>query len=280
MCVNRCLEGAYDLHVHSAPSLAPRIVNDFELLEQADAAGMAGVLIKNHDEPTASRASLCMLAVKPEKARCYGGLVMNRACGGINPCAVEAAARSGAKEIWFPTCDARNDRAFSHAQLPCGRDGISVLDAQGNLLPEVYEVFDVVKQYDLSLGTGHLSLPEIRKVCAEGVRCGVRMIFTHPEWRSVAAPLEFQLGLRTLGVLFEKAWVPVALGDAKKEDLLHSIRVLGPQNVYLVTDHGAAYLKTPVDAMRDYIGALLEDGFTEDELSIMLRENPQRVLGI
>lgn len=278
--VSRCLEGAYDLHVHSSPSLSPRIVNDFELLADADAAGMAGVLIKNHDEPTSSRASLSMLAVRPRKARCYGGLVLNYPAGGINPCAVETAAKTGAKEIWFPTCDAKNDLEFNRLQHSSGHHGITVLNKQGRLLPEVYEVFDVAKQYGLSLGTGHLSLAEIEQVCSEGIRCGVRMVFTHPEWRSVAAPLELQIKLRNLGVLLEKAWVPVALGDVRKEELIHSLRVLGPENVYLVTDHGADYLKKPIDAMRDYISALLESGFDVSELNTMLRENPQRVLGI
>lgn len=278
--VNRCLEGAYDLHVHSSPSLAPRIVNDFELLEDADAAGMAGVLIKNHDEPTSSRALLSMLAVKPKRTQCYGGFVMNYPAGGINSCAVETAAKTGAKEIWFPTCDAENDLKFNHSRHPSGRPGITVLDNQGNLLPEIYEVFDIAKQYGLAVGTGHLSLAEIEQVCSEGLRCGVRMVFTHPEWRSVAAPLELQIRLSKLGVLLEKAWVPVALGDTSKEELIHSIRVLEPEHIYLVTDHGADYLKKPIDAMRDFIGALLENGFDESELNIMLRENPQRVLGL
>lgn len=50
------LKGAYDLHVHSAPSHVKRALNDYELMEQAQAAGMAGVMIKNHYECTAGRA--------------------------------------------------------------------------------------------------------------------------------------------------------------------------------------------------------------------------------
>ena len=33
------LKGAYDLHVHSAPSHVKRALNDYELMEQAQAAG-------------------------------------------------------------------------------------------------------------------------------------------------------------------------------------------------------------------------------------------------
>ena len=41
------LKGTYDLHVHSAPSHVKRALNDYQLMEQAQAAGMAGVMIKN-----------------------------------------------------------------------------------------------------------------------------------------------------------------------------------------------------------------------------------------
>ena len=44
------LRGGYDLHAHSFPSHVSRSVDDFELLEQAAGAGMAGVMIKNHYE--------------------------------------------------------------------------------------------------------------------------------------------------------------------------------------------------------------------------------------
>ena len=50
--------GAYDLHVHTSPDHDQRSLNDWELLTEAEALGMAGVLIKNHYEPTTGRAKL------------------------------------------------------------------------------------------------------------------------------------------------------------------------------------------------------------------------------
>lgn len=46
------LQGSYDLHIHPIPSHVPRLLDDFEVLAQAEEAGMAGVLLKNHYEPT------------------------------------------------------------------------------------------------------------------------------------------------------------------------------------------------------------------------------------
>ena len=61
------------LHAHSFPSHVSRSVDDFELLEQAAGAGMAGVMIKNHYESTAARAAL-MNKRSGLPVRAYGGL--------------------------------------------------------------------------------------------------------------------------------------------------------------------------------------------------------------
>ena len=44
--------GAWDLHTHSSPSHFHRALDDFQLLEDAERWGMAGVMIKCHYEPT------------------------------------------------------------------------------------------------------------------------------------------------------------------------------------------------------------------------------------
>jgi hypothetical protein len=40
------LEGAIDIHIHSAPDVYPRILNDIELALQAKDMGMRAILIK------------------------------------------------------------------------------------------------------------------------------------------------------------------------------------------------------------------------------------------
>ena len=52
------MRGAYDLHIHTKPSHFQRLVGDFELMRQAEAYEMAGVMIKSHYEPTEARAAL------------------------------------------------------------------------------------------------------------------------------------------------------------------------------------------------------------------------------
>ena len=52
------MQGAYDLHMHAAPSPFNRILDDYGLLEEAGRSGMAGIMLKSHYESTITRAIL------------------------------------------------------------------------------------------------------------------------------------------------------------------------------------------------------------------------------
>src|ERR1700694_3890575 len=93
------LVGAVDTHVHSAPDLVPRKLNDLDAARQARAAGMAAIVLKNHFFTTALRAQLVVSEVP--RIRVVVSIVLNQPMGGTNPWAVEAAARAGAKVVWM-----------------------------------------------------------------------------------------------------------------------------------------------------------------------------------
>lgn len=95
------LEGAVDLHVHSAPDVDRRRCDDLELAREAEAAGMGAVLIKSHQNSTVERAWLVGRCVPG--IRVYGGLVLNETVGGLNVAAVRLAVRLGTRQIWMPT---------------------------------------------------------------------------------------------------------------------------------------------------------------------------------
>ena len=54
----RLLEGAIDTHVHSAPDVIERKLDDLQVARQARERGMAAVVLKNHFLPTPLRARL------------------------------------------------------------------------------------------------------------------------------------------------------------------------------------------------------------------------------
>lgn len=271
------LQGAYDLHVHASPSHDARSVTDWDVLMDAEKAGMAGVLIKNHYEPTGGRAE-SVNHIFNGTARLYGGIALNLPVGGINPYAVESAVRLGARMIWMPTRDAKNsiERAGRGVFRP--HPGISVLDKSGNLIPSVYEVLEIAKQYQVCVSTGHLSLHESWEICRAGKEVGVQMILTHPEYDHTRISVEDQLLFVREGVMIEKDWVDIALRMASVEEVAGSIRKIGAAHIYLATDRGQASGEKPVEGMLLFLEDLLRCGITEEELVIMIQENPRNVL--
>lgn len=79
------LQGSYDLHIHPIPSHVPRLLDDFEVLAQAEEAGMAGVLLKNHYEPTGARPFWPTDGERASGLKAYGAAVLNWPLGGRIP---------------------------------------------------------------------------------------------------------------------------------------------------------------------------------------------------
>src|ERR1700722_5171657 len=89
------LRGAYDTHVHVAPDVVPRKIDDLSLARELEQLRMDGVVLKSHYGSTAERAAVVCAAAPGVQT--LGAIALNRAVGGINPLAVEVAAREGAR---------------------------------------------------------------------------------------------------------------------------------------------------------------------------------------
>lgn len=272
------MAGAYDLHVHTAPSAFPRCQDGFQLVREADEAGMAGVMLKSHYESTAVRAEL-INRYSGCRARAYGGLALNWPAGGLNVYAVENALKVGAKIIWMPTRDAANSLCFGNMEGDFfDRKGISVLNENGGLKDAVYEIMDAVKRYDAVLATGHISPQESLVLCREGCTRGVRMILTHPEFPRTTVPAETQKELADLGVLIEKNWYNIAQKSVTAEKMAATIRLVGSSRCYIATDRGQKGLPTPVSEFRRFIQTLLQTGLTQDELRDLAQVVPASIV--
>lgn len=272
------VQGAYDLHVHTNPSHFNRCRDDFQMMREAGEAGMAGVMIKNHYEPTASRAILAN-QYSNSSCRAYGGIVLNHPAGGLNPYAAESALKMGASIVWMPTRDAENCLRHGHMEGDFfEREGITILDADGRLKEEVYAIMETVKKYDACLATGHLSAEESTALCREGVRRKVRMILTHPEWYRTVVPLEIQQELAGEGVYIEKNWYNVIDGSVTKEELAEHIRALPQGVVYLATDRGQGGSGRPVPEFICAIACMLDCGVKKCDLRAAICRTPAEIL--
>jgi len=270
------LTGLIDMHVHTAPDVRPRAVDDLEATRQAAAAAMRAIVFKSHVTCTADRASTAQKLVPRVDVR--GGVTLNTAIGGLNPAVVEAMLALGGRVVWMPTVSARNHILKIGGAEP----GISLLE-NGKLVPVLFDVFDLVRQHDAVLATGHLSVAEIVVLVREARAAGVRkVVITHPEVPWVDMSVAIQQELRDLGAYFERCYVsslPVG-GGVPFSRIVSDIRQVGVPSTVLATDFGAATLPPPVQGMRAYVAALLAEGFSERDIRIMAGERPAELLGL
>lgn len=271
------LAGVIDLHIHTAPDVQPRRLDDLALAREAAAAGMRAVLLKSHHTLTADRATLAESQV--EGIRVFGGLALNEAVGGLNPAAVETALAMGAKEIWLPTLSAANHLQTSGSS----KKGIHILDEDDVLKPVVFEILELVAQGDIILGTGHLSVREIQRLIPAARTAGVkRILVTHPELPIVNMPISMQQALAGPDVFFERCLFVTLYqpGPIPLTTIAAAARQVGPETTVMATDFGQVESPSPIAGMRHYITEMLTLGFSQAEIDRMTRVNPAELLGI
>lgn len=293
------LEGAIDLHVHPAPCLFQRPYDDVEVARMCAAVGMKAILLKSHYEYSMSRAYYATNCVP--QIQVFGGVVLNRYVGGLNPLAVEYALRMGAKEIWMPDFDSAAHAevygsvgtyekkgqvssfkpAKSSVQMVSGK-GLSILH-DGEIRQEVRDIVKLVIEYDAILGSCHLSKKEIyelaKYVKSEG---GTKLLITHPYFKPPDFQLEELKPLVDLGATLEfcaSLAFPPSLGTTAEKEA-RTIRAYGTKNCVIASDAGAAAFPAPHETLRVYAQWLFENGISREELRTMMVENPKRLVNL
>jgi Family of unknown function (DUF6282) len=290
------LRGAYDTHMHVSPDVVERIVDDISLAQRFKELGMDGLVLKSHYGSTAERASVVRAAVPGVNV--LGAIALNRAVGGINPLAVEIAAREGARTVWLPTVDSVNESHEREApvgakvpvwvklQLELREQGIEippvpVVDGGGVVLPEVREVLGMIARHGMLLATGHLSREEIFAVVDAALEEGVAdIVITHPEFPSQNLTVEDQRALAERGALLERCFTTPHTGKVSWEQWIANIRDCGPENSVLSTDLGQVFNPPVEDGMALMVDRLLDAGFQEEEVYVMAVVNTRLVAGV
>ncbi len=289
------LRGAFDTHMHISPDVVERIIDDISLARKFQELGMAGFVLKSHYGSTAERAAVVRAAVPGVQV--LGAIALNRAVGGINPLAVEIAAREGARTVWLPTVDSVNESHEREAppgakvpvwvklQLDLREQGIEippvpVVDAHGSLLPAVYEVLGMVARHKMCLATGHLSRDEIFAVVDAAVDAGVEtIVVTHPEFPSQDLSVDDQNALADKGALLERCFTTPHTGKVTWEQWIENIRATGPERSVLSTDLGQVFNPPVEDGMPLMVDRLLDAGLGEEEIYVMAVVNTRLVAG-
>jgi Family of unknown function (DUF6282) len=289
------VRGAFDTHVHVAPDVVARRIDDIALARRFRELGMEGFVLKSHYGSTAERASVVRSAVPG--AQVLGAISLNRAVGGINPLAVEVAAREGARTVWLPTVDAVNESHEREAppgsqvpvwvtlQLELREQGLElepvpVLGGGGEVLAPMRQVLAMIARHGMLLATGHLGRDEIFAVVDAALAEGVKeIVITHPEFPSQNLPVEDQRALAERGALLERCFTTPHTGKVQWDRWIENIRATGPRHSVLSTDLGQVSNPAVEDGLPLMVDRLLEAGFDEEEVHTMAVVNTRRVAG-
>ena len=283
------IEGTIDLHIHSHPCLFPRIGDDRDIVTDASSKGMKAIMLKCHHESTVSRAR--ELDREFGDIAVHGGIVLNYFVGGINPQAVEAALKLGAKAVWMPTIDADN-----HAKIHGSRGkydvqdskpatvddkGITIFEDDGTLTQEIKDVVSLVIEHNTILGTSHLSKDEIfalvKYAAGEGLQ---KILITHPFFKVPSLSEQELVELTAMGATAEFGFCSVSpmWNYASIDQVLHAIRTIGLERAVLMSDAGQVHNPMPAESLRVFAQCLHEKGLSEADVYTLLKDNPEKLL--
>lgn len=256
--VESLLKGAFDLRIHSGPEPDGERRTDYlEAGRDAYEAEMAGFVLMKHRHPTAL-AAYALNRMYPG-FHAVGSIVLNTSVGGLNPDAVEASAKLGAKVVWMPTQDA-------------GR--IKLSEAQEDL----GAVLEVAKSFGMAVASTHASFADTEMLVdlADSVDLE-RLVVTNPPARfgadeaSVLLSHDLYVELPFLSYYGEQDAGVRLRGD---------IEVIGPDRCIVSTDFGQWTNPPPAEGMRMAIAAMLDAGMTEDDITKVVRLNPLGCVGL
>ena len=291
------VRGGADVHVHIAPDVVERRIDDVGLARRFEELGLSGFVLKSHYTSTAERAAV-VRGVVPGVAA-LGAIVLNRAIGGMNPLAVEIAAREGARVVWMPTTDSHAERehlahqppganlpVWAKVQAEFGARGIEsepveVVGEDGALRPETRVVLEVVAEHGLVLATGHLGRAEVFPLVQAASEAGIEdVVVTHPDFPAQDFSVDEQLELAGMGAWIERCFTTPHTGKCSWEQWLEGTRSVGPDRTLISSDLGQIQNPPVEDGLALMADRLLDAGFGEDEVRTMAVTNTRRIAGL
>ena len=314
------LQGAIDIHVHATPHLpsSPRRLDPIEAAAEARDAGMRAIVLMDVFQMTNGIAWVTNRAV-PD-FRVYGGLILNTAYGGINPRAVKTAIAygDGARFISFGA-HSTHFQASREGRLVDGEfkplkdlyprfvaeelERAIRIPTEGPIGPELTEILTLISQNpDIFLNTGHVSPAEAIRLVDLSEKFGIKRVLVATAVTAVASTrqlrymaskgafIEYTMGSYMHTTSIPKTHYYVEKEYAADEEIggeggslrsaAEQIREVGADHCILATDFGGYTLPAPVEGMRGLIASLLDLGIPSDDIRKMVRENPEKLLGL
>ena len=280
------MKGVCDMHVHTNPDLRLRAYDDFELADAAVRVGARAIVIKTHLGFTVNRAYLTNQYVKKVYGEntgftMYGGVCYEQGHRRYQPGSRRKRLKAGCKRdlASYPVCKTHLEKM---GQDPA--KGIELV-RDGKVVPELVDVFKLIRDYDVVLGTAHVSPEEAFVVVEAAKDAGVKkIVITHPEWWVVDMSIDDQIRLvKDYDVILERCYAQNMGGGAYKSNLpdnLELIKAVGYEHVMVDTDGGQTENPHWELALEEYMQYLADHGIPEEHIYHMTRTIPYKLLGI
>ena len=287
MNIDDLVRGSIDMHVHHGPGSGEYRMDALDTARHASQMGMRAIVLKNHNYNTAPLAAMVSKLVPDVKV--FGSICLDYEAGGLNFYALEASAKLGARVVWMPTYSASNWTAEKDSVTGAiiKGEGLSILNSEDKLVPEVIKILSLVKEYDMILANGHLSPIETFVLVEEAVKMGIaKLVITHahiiPVKFEQTFSLEDQYRLGQMGAFIEYGYFALLPNEIREDpqNVISGIKSVGAQHCIISTDLGQYDNPPAAEGMRMFIALLLKNGITRDEIELMAKINPAKLLGI
>jgi hypothetical protein len=274
----------------------PRYCDHVEAMQEASAAGLKAVLLKDHYYSCTPVTTLLNKHFSELNVHMMSGVPLNNSVGGLNVHAVEHGLKLGAKLVWMPTFSSANhiahhdqdvkflDKFPQTTQRMLQPIPLTVLDDDGKLKEEVKAILDLIAAEDIVLSAGHLNIREIWPLFEEARLRGVkRLLVNHPTY-VVDATLDDMRQLAKEGVYMEHSmcmWVPGSKFKFYDPEFLQQVIEAGTVDLTILgSDLGQQGNPSIVDGFRSVISTVLDLGYSEEDVRKMTSYNAAQLMGI
>lgn len=288
--LNDLLDGAIDLHIHSGPDCVDRWGDTIDIARLAVEMGMRGVVFKDHFRPTTHKAVLTKKAVPDLEI--FSLHACNHPCGGLSYRCVMMSIEEGVKVIQMPTMDSTHQHSratqghlFTHFLFDSKVEPISLYnEGSQDFTDDLLRILEAVKKYDLVLSNGHISPEETIDLFRKAISMGIkpeRCMVEHPN-SNPAFTMDHMKAIADMGAYLNisyNACNPLFAGRHPKEGS-DIVKAVGAEQCTIITDGGQHTSPGPAEGMRVFCNMLMFLGVSREEIDIMIKSNPAKILGL
>lgn len=198
---------------------------------------------------------------------------------------------------WLPTISTRahicvHEEEGENLKFPTNNSGLrhtselGILDADGNVKPEVDDILEVIASHDTMMSLGHLDPDQIDVLVPRAAAAGVtRILVNHPNFVIQAEPERARRWVEAGAVIEHSICQYDERSSFYQPDLgiptlLRFIEAAGIDNTLLGSDLGQRNNPYPVEAYATLVRGLLDAGLPAADVRKLVATNPGKLLGL